>query len=76
MGTILSRLPTSRISRDERYALYVKRRNVVDTKPVITAEKDQGKANRLIQAIEAAFQARAKVGNEDTLLTLAYSTDP
>lgn len=34
------------------------------------------KAGRLIQAIEAAFKARATVGNEKTLLTLAYSTDP
>jgi len=48
----------------------------VDKKPVITAGKDQGKADCLVQTIEAAFQAQAKVGNENTLLTLAYSTDP
>lgn len=47
----------------------------MDKRPLIIAGKDQGKADRLTQTIEAAFQAQARVGNEDTLLTLAYSSD-
>lgn len=50
------------------------------TKPPATKPSSEGgsqdKANRLMQAIVTAFQAQVKTGSANTLLTLAYSTDP
>ncbi len=48
----------------------------MNAKPMTVPEASQEKADHLVQAIESAFQEEVKRGDENTLLTLAYSTDP